>query len=251
MKFTPVLLLTACINPNGMLFTKLQDCNIRLGQYRNALNWYLANTNYPIIFVENTNTYIGSEYQTYIDSGRIEFITFEGNNFPRHLGKGYGEALILKKALEESTLLKKNTLIIKITGRLIIKNIKELVKESLKKQTVASSTCLNRKGEGFCSSYFIILPLEFLKDYFLPLTNKIDDSKGIYFEHILYNAIVIWINKGNKIHSFYRCIDTIGESGSTGTKYPSKTLKTSLKAFIKAFFINIIKRGHYIYGMKK
>ena len=241
MKFNSVLLLTACINPNGMLYTKLQDCNVRLSQYRKALNWYLVNTEYPIIFVENTNTYIGSEYMQYIDSGRVEFITFEGNDFPRHLGKGYGEALILKKALEKSVLLKKSDFVIKVTGRLIIKNIKGLVKESLKVQTISSLAILNRNGNNICSSYFIILPLDFFKDYFLPEIGKINDSKGVYFEHVLYNAIVKWINGGKKFHSFYRCIDVVGESGSTGVKYPNKTLKASLKAFLKAFYINVRK----------
>lgn len=251
MRYKSVLLLTACINPNGMTYTKLQDCNIRLSQYKNALNWYLANTLFPIIFIENSNTYIGDDYQTYINSGRIEFITFDGNNFPKYLGKGYGEALILQKALNESVLLRNSDFVIKVTGRLIILNILGLAKESLKKETVSSLAYLNRDGEKICSSYFIISPITFLQDFFLKKKELINDSKGIYFEHVLYMAIVEWINEGNKFHSFYRYIDTLGVSGSSGENYNRKTIMNSFKALIKGIYINILKKGRYIYGMNK
>lgn len=72
-----VILLTACVNPNGMSFTVLQNSDERLCQYQNALDWYLKNTAYPIVFVENTNTYIGNEYQEFVNSGRLEFVTFQ------------------------------------------------------------------------------------------------------------------------------------------------------------------------------
>ena len=36
-----VILLTACVNPNGMSKTVLQDVELRRKQYVNALNFYL------------------------------------------------------------------------------------------------------------------------------------------------------------------------------------------------------------------
>ena len=41
-----VLLMTACINPQGMSKTVLQNKEERLTQYKTALNWYLRNTFY-------------------------------------------------------------------------------------------------------------------------------------------------------------------------------------------------------------
>ena len=49
-----VILLTACVNPNGMSKTVLQDVELRRKQYVNALNFYLQETSLPICFVENT-----------------------------------------------------------------------------------------------------------------------------------------------------------------------------------------------------
>ena len=39
-----ILFLTACVNPKGMAYTKLSNPEIRLQQYKDALDWYLENT---------------------------------------------------------------------------------------------------------------------------------------------------------------------------------------------------------------
>lgn len=51
-----ILLLTACINPDGMPFTCLADVGVRKKQYIEALNFYLKNTTRKIVFVENSGT---------------------------------------------------------------------------------------------------------------------------------------------------------------------------------------------------
>ena len=42
-----ILLLTACINPDGMPFTCLADVGVRKKQYIEALNFYLKNNWLP------------------------------------------------------------------------------------------------------------------------------------------------------------------------------------------------------------
>lgn len=37
-----ILLLTACINPNGMLYTAIQDTELRKKQYIESLTFYLT-----------------------------------------------------------------------------------------------------------------------------------------------------------------------------------------------------------------
>lgn len=90
-----VVLLTACVNPNGMSKTVLQDVELRRKQYVNALNFYLQETSLPICFVENTGFDMSCEFHSYIDSGRLEYLCFKGNNYDKSLGKGYGEAVII------------------------------------------------------------------------------------------------------------------------------------------------------------
>ena len=46
-----VLLLTACINPNGMSYTVVQDIELRKKQYRESLSFYLTHTKYKIVLL--------------------------------------------------------------------------------------------------------------------------------------------------------------------------------------------------------
>ena len=80
-----VILLTACVNPNGMVKTVLQDSYIRQTQYENTLLFYLMQTNYKIVVVENTSCDFSERFKSYILSERLEFITFNGNNFEKSL----------------------------------------------------------------------------------------------------------------------------------------------------------------------
>ena len=90
-----VILLTACINPNGMSYTAIQDIAVRTRQYTEALDFYLQNSHLKIVFVENTLYDISSSYKQYIAENRLECLSFAGNTFSRELGKGYGEAEII------------------------------------------------------------------------------------------------------------------------------------------------------------
>lgn len=44
-----VVLLTACVNPNGMSKTVLQDVELRRKQYVNALNFYCKKHHYQSV----------------------------------------------------------------------------------------------------------------------------------------------------------------------------------------------------------
>ena len=82
-----ILLLTGCINPNGMLYTALSNTEERKTQYIEAINYYLSNTTYPIVFVENSGTDISHLFTDAIKSNRMEYLSFSGNN-NKERGKG-------------------------------------------------------------------------------------------------------------------------------------------------------------------
>ena len=119
----PVLFLTACINPKGMVNTAIQNVNIRRKQYYEALKYYIYNTDYRIVFVDNSGYDISPDFIKYINEGRLEVITIDNNNFNKKLGKGYGEWLIIYHGILNSKFINKDSIIIKVTGRHIIKNI--------------------------------------------------------------------------------------------------------------------------------
>ena len=217
-----VILLTGCINPKGMIFTQLCNPSLRSKQYKDAIEWYQKHTNFLIVFCENSNTYL---YDNNYISSRVELLSFDGNQ-EKEKGKGYGEMEIIAHALKHSRLLDKETIIIKITGRLIIKNIKAL--------TVIHSI-LNLKNKLLCSMHSDFM----FADSRVFITNRnimenlckhiedIDDKKGRFFEHILAEVT----NSLQVYFPFFIQPEIIGTSGTNGENYVAakKTLLDQFK----------------------
>ena len=85
-----IILLTSCVNPNGMPFTALSDIDVRKQQYLDALWFYINNTSLPIVYVDNSNFDI-EQFKIFHANvyKRLELLSFEGNRDKVH-GKGYG-----------------------------------------------------------------------------------------------------------------------------------------------------------------
>ena len=110
-----LLFLTACVNPNGMVQTALQDSGMRLQQYLEAIRFYIDNFDFRLLVVENTGVDFSQYFLKEIQLGRLECLTFNGNNYNRILGKGYGEGLIIHHAFMHSCFLKECDYIIKVS----------------------------------------------------------------------------------------------------------------------------------------
>lgn len=226
-----IILLTGCINPNGMAFTALSNKKERQKQYIKAIEFYLRETNYPIIFVENSGTDISSLFLEHIESGRFECITFIGNHDKKR-GKGYGECEILNYALSHSKMIENmhNCYIAKITGRLIIRNIDKILcfhRLLFPKRTVFFTI---NTDFTFSDSRLIIAPIDFYH-VFLRQKDEIDDNSGYFFEHALLDTIK---NEEQYKYSPFFLIPIIeGSSGSTGYIYeiPTHTLRFKIKYF--------------------
>lgn len=181
------ILLTACVNPNGMSFTALQDVRIRQSQYEEAMDFYLNNTDVPIVFVENTGCDFSDKYKKYIQEGRLECHTFNGNDFDKSLGKGYGEYQILMYADAHSKILASCQYVLKVTGRIKVLNINNLL----------SSKWLNLNHVFRCDfrevdylwSMVFIVETQKLMDIFRVDGVRLNDTKGVYFEHVLYEGL--------------------------------------------------------------
>lgn len=172
-----------------MTMTALSDKEERKKQYLNAINYYIRNTRYPIVFTENSETDISILFEDAIKSGRLECLSFKGNN-AKEKGKGYGECEIIQYTLDNSKVVQSNNdkRIAKITGRLIIKNIKSIInihKFFFPRQTVF---CAINSDLSFPDSRLIIAPESFYHT-FLKYKEEINDSQGHYFEHIICKTI--------------------------------------------------------------
>lgn len=213
-----ILLLTGCINPNGMPFTSLTDNSVRKEQYIKAINYYIHNTDFPIVFVENSNTDISNIFKPVISSNRIEVLTFCGNN-NKNKGKGYGEAEIIEYALNNSqfiTLSNRRCAVVKITGRLIVENLKDIINKHFIFQTHNSIVVSYNTAFTLADSRVIIAPLNFYIS-FLENKEQINDSNKKYFESVLSDSIKR--SKNFHYYPFFVEPQITGQSGSTGEEY--------------------------------
>lgn len=187
--YIKTILLTACVYPNGMSKTILQDRNIREKQYITALDFYLTKTKLPIVLVENTNYILDKKYDTYIKSGRLEYLTFSGNDYDKSKGKGYGEALIILHAIENSKIIKNTKYIIKITGRVIVSNINRIAKSPL--YFLNNLFRCDLLSEDFARTVIFITRPQTIKMIFNLHINEISENKnGLLFEHIIHQELV-------------------------------------------------------------
>ncbi len=212
-----ILLLTGCINPNGTAFTTLSNENERKKQYLDAIQYYLSHTRYKIVFAENSGTDISQPFQDAINAGRLEYITFVGNQ-NKERGKGYGECEILEYTLNHSKFIHSSSdkRIVKITGRLIVKNITTLIKCHQMLFSKRTISCTINSELSFPDSRLVIAPTSFW-NIFIREKDNINDYKGYFFEHALCNTIKRELKFSYT--PFFIMPIIIGISGTTGKEY--------------------------------
>ena len=237
-----VLLMTSCVKPTGITELVLKDADVRLKQYLEALDFYLKNTSFKIVFIDNSNYDISSFFEKEIISNRLECLFFDGDIYDKSKGKGFGEGLILKYAFDNSTLIQNADFIIKVTGRLIVKNINQLWNQSRNKNDkyVFADTNISMT---YAVSYFFIASKSFY-NCFLSEWQKIDDSKLIYFECILANTIQQWRKNKNYHKIFVYPICVTGISASTGKMYKKSTFARKIIIFVKYLLYELKKTVH-------
>lgn len=199
----PLVVLTATIDPFGCNYLVRAEPDVRREDYLASLRLWMA-TPFPVLMVENSGAEASAiQSMAAKDPERVEFLQFEGNRYPRHLGKGYGEMEILRYALEHSRLLKEHSVMAKVTGRLFIANY-ELLQE----------------GDWLCerghSSKVFVCETSFIPEL-LKTQEGLDDSQGVYFEHAYASA-----RRGFPFVRFSKQPIFCGHSGTSGRAYPGR-----------------------------
>lgn len=132
-----VLLLTATITPPaGVPLLARTDPKTRLQDYEKGLQFYLQFINKgidAIVFAENSNSDVSTLKNIVIQSGlqnSVEFLVFDGLDYPPSYGRAYGEFKLVDYAMTHSQTISNhqdNLLVWKVTGRYIIKNIAKII----------------------------------------------------------------------------------------------------------------------------
>ena len=197
------LLLTASIDIKGMPKAYPSVPEQRQQDYCNALAFYLKN--YPrirnLVFVENSGWPLDTIEKVCADNPHnkeIELISLNCNDFPRELGKGYGESLLIDKGIQQSNLIKKVTHVAKITGRIYLVNLLDILESipenydclcDFKDQGYILKKLLGEKTASPNSdTRFLVFSKKLYHKYFQPLHHQ--HRQGcFYFETQYYYAI--------------------------------------------------------------
>lgn len=147
----------------------------------------------------------------------------------------------MEEAFRISKLLGQCDFVVKITGRLIVRNISQLVKDNRRMITDTIQTFYPH--DKMIDSRLVILPKSFCHKDFLAKKNSINDTQGYFFEHLLYDTI---ISRKKYVFVPFLHVPLIdGMSGSTGNLYNSDTAKYSHHRFAFDMLGNALKMERF------
>jgi hypothetical protein len=191
-----ILLLTATITPlQGINNLSHTDPSKRLRDYQLALEHYLRmrRPGERIVFCENS----GADLSTLADIARrmnaadtVEFLSFEGNDFPPTHGRGYGEFKMVEYAMSASRTIQTaqdNDMIWKITGRYIVENLHTII-DTRPSNSVLYCNYRDHPKKGWMDLYLMAWTRAAYRQYLSQVyTRLIDDPDGrpVTAEHLM------------------------------------------------------------------
>ena len=131
-----ILILTASILvPDGAPGVARADPSLRMGDYQQALAFYSSFIGQGvdrIVFAENTGADLVSLREVAAIKGitsSIDFLTFDGNDFPPGYGRCFGEGIIFDEVMRSECCSRQpeDTMYWKSTGRYQVKNLSRMM----------------------------------------------------------------------------------------------------------------------------
>ncbi len=193
------------------------DPQLRLRDYEGALSGWLASGSVSqIVFCENSGHELGSLRRIAAAHPAIdvEFLALQDDPSALTRGKGYAELGIITRALVQSRLLAASPLLLKCTGRLRVQNAARVLREVATGEFDIMCT-LKRRGRFADSRLFAATPA-FIREHLIPRANQINDSTGVYLEHVLARAVRGAADNGATWRPFATRPRIAGISGTRG-----------------------------------
>lgn len=206
--------------PRQMKQLALRDENERFGQYEEGIRFLIESRAFSkIIFCENSG--FGTEKLSYLAdmaSGKgmeLELLSFQGNIEKACFhGKGYGEGEIMEYVFSHSSLVQEELYFIKMTGRLKVDNIKNIVRHLNTRKTYFNIP--NRTRRDIYDTRIYGMSCVQFKKLFMDVYKQVMDEQENFLECV-YTQII----QDNKIKiTNFPCYPRIvGISGSGGSVY--------------------------------
>jgi hypothetical protein len=240
------IILPCTINPHDMPNVARNDVYTRLNDYKKSFNFWINNKNVnKLIFIENSGYDLSFFYKISknFPDKIIEIISSNSNNsFDKKLGKGFGEYLCLKEVFETSKIVKTTDYFIKVTGRYIVKNFEDILKDIISNNTDIYVNLSNNLK--YSNSVIYGGKKIFFENYIIPEKKKTTDKINNISENKVANATLKAISDGLTLSKIPIYADTEGYIGTNGKK-----LKQNFFKKIKLYFFRKLKT--YFFGHKK
>ncbi len=228
------IVLPSAIDVKGVANMQRADPLVRLADHERALARWLDDPHVRnIIFIENSGYPLDS-LRTLVarhSAGKdVEFLSFDGQDFPRSRGKGYGEALAMQRLLEHSTQLRRTGHFLKVNGRYYVPNVARVL--SGMDDDVDVFCNLNR-SLGFSDCRVYGGSLAFLERV-VHEGLKVDEETGGWLEHAVARAALVSISQGLSWRFITHLARIEGVSGSIDGPYAEPPAKQWVKGRVHA-----------------
>lgn len=190
------------------------------------------------MFAENSGfNFEASEYFSKLkEQGRVQFWSFPPSRQPER-GKGYQEFEMLDQVVER--LAGKHAAMVKVTGRYIVRNAQDLIAEG------CGDVRIDRHRKmGVAITGFFHCRTAFYMDQLRGLYSTVDDPKGVFIEHVLYQKLAE-LEDQKDIRLFGANPDYRGVSGSHGHTMARHPVKMKLRN-IERKLLHIAGRQEFI-----
>lgn len=232
-----LIIITGTISPDtnvGQL--TIRDSSERLRQYVDALKTLIEQKpDATIIFCDNSGYDMQklNELKKIASSNDIclELLSFiaDSQNVVKY-GKGYGEGEIIKYVISNSRYVTDDEYIVKITGRLVVDNISDILRKIKRDRIYFNVPNIHRRD--IFDTRLYAMPLRTYKKFFLDEYKKVDDNGGYYLEHVFRDVVL-----SNKLKSInFPCYPRIvGKSGTGGISYEYTEWKCKIRDILSVF----------------
>lgn len=174
--------MTATIIPYTVMVSR-QDVQERLADYKKCIRFYLDQTDLPIYFLENSDYDLSEDvdFKSFEETKRFHLLKFSPHP-ETEKGKGFQEFYTLDRFVKNHLA---EAVLIKVTGRYIVKNIAQLLPQIHGKLAID----LHQKMKVAITGFFVVDKAVYLA-HFYEKYKRSDDTKGKFIEHVVYDEIM-------------------------------------------------------------
>lgn len=219
-----VVLVTATVNSRGMARSVVSDPDTRLREYHAVIRDLVGQLpGVPLVVCDNSGRGVEQAAQGEPVTSwpeQVQFVSFDDHGEAVRRGKGYGEMGIIEHVLANVQAVKTADLVVKVTGRYRVANAGSLIARIV--ATGAADVIADLvAGLTQADCRFFAASPRFLKDYLVPMRERVDDDQDVCFEDVLAQAVHRAMADGLVWRPMPDVPVIVGRSGTNGRPYAS------------------------------